>query len=179
MKIKNILIIFLIIFISQNTFASYSDTDTLKTIVLSKKNNSNKKVEINVGDKVFIVKGNTKKRGQVTNITDNGLKINNNEYFFEEIKIIGVKYEQKTFKILKNTIYVLSSTTAILLAILYTYNINAVLLLLLFLFLILLILLILLTTTFFLLLFFRNIFFKKPYSLQKWNLKTKNKTMLR
>ncbi len=99
MKIKQLIAIFLILFIFQNTFASYTNSDTLRTIILFKKNN---KTKIDVGDKIFIVKENEKGRirGEVTNITENSLEINNEEYYFSEIKTIGTKREIKKTKIL-------------------------------------------------------------------------------
>jgi len=109
MKAKQLLLIFLTLFIFQNSFASYTNTDTLKTIILTKKNN---KVKIDIGDKIFIVKENEKGRirGEVTNITENSFEINNKEYNFSEIKTIGAKRKLTKFKILNISIISLLSS---------------------------------------------------------------------
>ena len=103
MKKKSFIII-IILLISQLTFADYTNPDSLKTIILTKKE---KKAKIDVGDKIFIIKNGEKNKikGTVTAITENSLSIDKQNYNFSEIKTIGAKRKQN-YTALRITLYI-------------------------------------------------------------------------
>ncbi len=91
MKTKLLLILFtLLLFTSQTALASYSDSDTLKAIILSKKSNLQNMKRIEVGEKIAIIrKGDrTKITGEVTQITNKSIYINNIEFEISKIETI-------------------------------------------------------------------------------------------
>jgi len=183
MKIKQLIAIFLILFIFQNTFASYTNSDTLRTIILFKKNN---KTKIDVGDKIFIVKENEKGRirGEVTNITENSLEINNEEYHFSEIKTIGAKRKLKKIKFLYISLISLGSSlfisgSAYSTAYISSFHYDILLVAFLFFYIGILFFILSLICAFlilvFLLVYGLLFFIKKRQNLKKWKLKVIDK----
>ncbi len=130
MKNKTLFVIILLL-ISQSLFASYSNTDSLKAIILSKKSNPQNMKRIEVGEEIYIIrKGDMQKiTGKVNNITDNSLVINNSEYNFSNIQAIGAsrKYNGYVTAVISGVSFSLLFIAYIISIIAYAYYMNIVL----------------------------------------------------
>lgn len=117
MKAKFVLYLLVALFATQTVFASYSNADSSKTLILKhKKRDMVAKLE--VGNKTFIqLKDDNKKiKGTVSKIEEKSISIDGTSYKFEDIKAIGAKRKQKSYKLLNGGLTAIGTTALIFLS---------------------------------------------------------------